>query len=133
MCTRWRPLCPEALAVAGLTARSPEGTGERRAPYNEVYTALPQRGLPSEAMGHKHQGFFVENFLARRTVLRLTFGFEVFDHEHRSFHEPRSCGGVRVATLTFSSQVKLSFIVIPLHVGTYSGTRCRASQDHGAT
>ncbi len=32
-----------------------------------------------------------------------------------------------------SSQVKLSFIVIPLHVGTYSGTRCRASQDHGAT
>ncbi len=29
--------------------------------------------------------------------------------------------------------VKLSFIVIPLHVGTYSGTRCRASQDHGAT
>ncbi len=30
-------------------------------------------------------------------------------------------------------QVKLSFIVIPLHVGTYSGTRCCASQDHGAT
>ncbi len=34
---------------------------------------------------------------------------------------------------TTSSQVKLSFIVIPLHVGTYSGTKCRASQDHGAT
>ncbi len=32
-----------------------------------------------------------------------------------------------------SSQVKLSFIVIPLHVGTYSGTKCHASQDHGAT
>ncbi len=32
-----------------------------------------------------------------------------------------------------SSQVKLSFIVIPLHVWTYSGTRCRVSQDHGAT
>ncbi len=30
-------------------------------------------------------------------------------------------------------QVELSFIVIPLHVGTYSGTKCRASQDHGAT
>ncbi len=29
--------------------------------------------------------------------------------------------------------VKLSFIVIPLHVWTYSGTRCRASQDHSAT
>ncbi len=32
-----------------------------------------------------------------------------------------------------SSQVKSSFIVIPLHVWTYSGTRCRVSQDHGAT
>ncbi len=32
-----------------------------------------------------------------------------------------------------SSQVKLSFIVIPLHVWPYSGTRCRVSQDHGAT
>ncbi len=31
-----------------------------------------------------------------------------------------------------SSQVKLIFIVIPLHVGTYSGTKRRASQDHGA-
>ncbi len=28
---------------------------------------------------------------------------------------------------------KLSFIVIPLHVGTYSGTKCRASKYHGAT
>ncbi len=38
------------------------------------------------------------------------------------------------ASLMFkSSQVKLSFIVIPLHVGTYSGMKCRASQDHGAT
>ncbi len=35
--------------------------------------------------------------------------------------------------LRHSSQVKLSFIVIPLHVWTYSGTRCRVSQDHGAT
>ncbi len=32
-----------------------------------------------------------------------------------------------------SSQVKLSFIVSTLHVWTYSGTRCHASQDHGAT
>ncbi len=30
-------------------------------------------------------------------------------------------------------QVKLSFIVIPLHVWTYIGARCHASQDHGAT
>ncbi len=40
-------------------------------------------------------------------------------------------GSVRV--LLKSSQVKLSFIVIPLHVWTYSGTKCRVSQDHGAT
>ncbi len=33
----------------------------------------------------------------------------------------------------FNFKFKLSFIVIPLHVWTYSGTRCRASQDHGAT
>ncbi len=32
-----------------------------------------------------------------------------------------------------SSQVKLSFIVIPLHLGTYSVKKCRASQHHGAT
>ncbi len=30
------------------------------------------------------------------------------------------------------SQVKLSFIVILPHVGTYSGIKRRASQDHGA-
>ncbi len=30
-------------------------------------------------------------------------------------------------------KLKLSFIVIPLHVGTYSEMKCRASQDHGAT
>ncbi len=35
--------------------------------------------------------------------------------------------------LKFKFKFKLSFIVIPLHVGTYSGTKCRASQDHGAT
>ncbi len=40
---------------------------------------------------------------------------------------------VKVTLLDLISQVKLSFIVIPLHVGTYSGTKCRASQDHGAT
>ncbi len=38
-----------------------------------------------------------------------------------------------VWTRTLSSHVKLSFIVIPLHVGTYSGTKRCASQDHGAT
>ncbi len=32
-----------------------------------------------------------------------------------------------------SSQGKSSFIVIPLHVGTYSGTKRRASQDQGTT
>ncbi len=33
----------------------------------------------------------------------------------------------------FKFKFKLSFIVIPLHVGTYSGTKCRASRVHGAT
>ncbi len=32
-----------------------------------------------------------------------------------------------------SSHVKSSFFVIPLYVGTYGETKCRASQDHGAT
>ncbi len=36
-------------------------------------------------------------------------------------------------SIKFKFKFKLSFIVIPLHVWTYSGTRCRASQDHGAT
>ncbi len=44
------------------------------------------------------------------------------------------CFNCRFANMAYSSsQVKLSFIVIPLHVGTYSGTKCHASQDHGAT
>ncbi len=42
---RWRPLCPRTLA--GLADWSPEGTEERRAPCNAVYTALPQRSRPS--------------------------------------------------------------------------------------
>ncbi len=42
---RWRPLRPGTLA--GLADWSPEGTEERRAPCNAVYTALPQRGRPS--------------------------------------------------------------------------------------
>ncbi len=36
-------------------------------------------------------------------------------------------------SMPFNSQVKLSFIVIPLHVGTYSGMKRCASQDHDAT
>ncbi len=39
----------------------------------------------------------------------------------------------KLIILVSSSQVKLSFIIIPLHVGTYSGMKCRASQDHGDT
>ncbi len=46
---RWRPLRPGTLA--GLADWSPEGTEERRAPCNAVYTALPQRGLPSPVLG----------------------------------------------------------------------------------
>ncbi len=57
---RWRPLCPEAPDVAGLTDRSPEGIEERWAPYDEVYTTLPQRGLPSGVLSHGHQNFLAE-------------------------------------------------------------------------
>ncbi len=39
----------------------------------------------------------------------------------------------RKKILSLSSQVKSKFIVIMLHVWTYSGTKCRVSQDHGAT
>ncbi len=46
---RWRHLRPGTLA--GLANWSPEGTEERRAPCNAVYTALPQRGLPSYVLG----------------------------------------------------------------------------------
>ncbi len=40
---------------------------------------------------------------------------------------------VDLININMKFKFKLSFIVIPLHVGTYSGTKCRASQDHGAT
>ncbi len=51
-------------------------------------------------------------------------------HYRRKFRAVKLANG---GFKKYSSQVKLSFIVIPLHVGTYSGTKCRASQDHGAT
>ncbi len=35
--------------------------------------------------------------------------------------------------VTEPALVKSSFIVILLHVWTYSGMKCRVSQDHGAT
>ncbi len=44
---RWRPLRPGTLA--GLADWSPEGTEERRAPCNAVYTALPQRACPHQS------------------------------------------------------------------------------------
>ncbi len=40
-------------------------------------------------------------------------------------------GNNALLALVKSSQVE--FIIILLHVGTYSGTKRRASQDHGAT
>ncbi len=54
-------------------------------------------------------------------------------------HDFEDCESIRIVrrqnrdSYIKSSQVKLSFIVIPLHVWTYSGMRCRVSQDHGAT
>ncbi len=63
--TRWRSLCPEAPRVAGDTVQSPEGTEERRAPYNEVNTALPQRGWPSKVLGHRRQDVLAEDYPAK--------------------------------------------------------------------
>ncbi len=57
---RWRPLRPGTLA--GLADGSPEGTEERRAPCNAVYSTLPQRGLPSRALGHWHQDILAEDY-----------------------------------------------------------------------
>ncbi len=46
---RWRP--PRPGTLAGLADRSPEGTEERRAPCDAVYTALPQRGPALKSPG----------------------------------------------------------------------------------
>ncbi len=46
---RWRPLRPGTLA--GLADWSPEGTEERRAPCDAVYSALPQRGPALKSPG----------------------------------------------------------------------------------
>ncbi len=68
-----------ARGVSELTHQSHEGAEARQATYDEVYTALPQRDLFSEVLSQIHQGFLVKVFLARRTVLRSTFGLEDFD------------------------------------------------------
>ncbi len=68
-----------ARGVSGLTHQSLEGAEVRQVAYDEVYTALPQRDLFSEVLSQKHQGFLAKVFLARRMVLRSTFGLEDFD------------------------------------------------------
>ncbi len=74
--TRWRSLCPEAPRVAEELERSPEGTEERQAPYSEVYTALPQRGLPPAVLSCQDR--LAEALLLKMMVLRsvtsLDFG-----------------------------------------------------------
>ncbi len=68
----WRPL--RSWTRAGLADRSPEGTEERRAPCDAVYTALSQRGLPSKALGHWHQDVLSEDYPVRMAVRRSVFG-----------------------------------------------------------
>lgn len=77
-CACWKLLCTEAPGVAD---RSPEGNKERWAPHDEVYTALPQRGLPSEILRHWCQDFLAEAFLAKMMICRSAFGSEDFDLE----------------------------------------------------
>ncbi len=80
--------------------------------------------------------FIVETSSMKTTILSLSN----LQEPEESVRPKNSCTGALFYILNTtscyhfkSSQVKLSFIVIPLHVWTYSGTRCRASQDHGAT
>ncbi len=68
----WRLLRHGTLA--GLADRSPEGTEERRAPFDAVYTALPQWGRPSKALGHWHQDILAEDYPVRIMVRRSLFG-----------------------------------------------------------
>ncbi len=68
----WRPLRPGTLAV--LADRSPEGTEERWAPCDAVYTALLQRGRSSKALGHRHQDVLIEDYLVSMMVRRSVFG-----------------------------------------------------------
>ncbi len=60
-----RSECPGTLA--GLAGWSPEGTEERRAPYNAVYSALPQRGLPSWVLGHGNRTASEASYWKRRS------------------------------------------------------------------
>ncbi len=70
---RWRPLRPGTLA--GLADRSPEGTEERRAPCDAVYTALLQSGRPSKVLGHWLQDILAEDYPVKMTVhLRKILG-----------------------------------------------------------
>ncbi len=68
----WRLLRPGTLAR--LADRSPESTEERQAPCDAVYTALPQRGWPSKALGYWHQDVLTEDYPVRMTVRRSVFG-----------------------------------------------------------
>ncbi len=68
----WRLLHHGTLA--GLADRSPEGTEERRAPCDAVYTSLPQWGRPSKALGHWHQDVLAEDYPVRIMVRRSLFG-----------------------------------------------------------
>ncbi len=72
-------------------------------------------------------------FLVNATLLELRLPLTIATFT--TFHISHNCDFVSHMHIyfKFKLKVKLSFIVIPLHVGTYSGTKCRASQDHGAT
>ncbi len=48
--------------LAGLADRSLEGTEERRAPCDAVYTALSHRGRPSKSLGHWHLDVLVKDY-----------------------------------------------------------------------
>ncbi len=110
-----------ARGVSGLTHQSLEGAEARQVAYDEEYTALPQRDLFSEVLSQIHQGFLVKVFLARRMVLRSTFGLEDFDSEHH--RDSRSLCGDRERRRSVSLRPSMrSWYTVQEHRSSKDGT-----------
>ncbi len=83
---RWRPLCPRTLA--GLADWSPEGTEERRAPCNAVYTALSPEGPALKALDHWHQGVLAEDYRSADPSSARACHSDSDSGEYEKWHSP---------------------------------------------
>ncbi len=106
--------------------------GYNRHPHitNVYYIDTGRRPIAIIKEPCNHDYFIIVLFLYGT---RSLYGFWSYTKRNRRAPVWFSSTVQPISSEDISSQVKLSFIVIPLHVWTYSGTRCRASQDHGAT